>query len=242
MSKKSLSVDEILKHPIFQQIDEAETEQKKYELLSLETPIEWTVEGTSEVSGEKYRYLPINVLEALMDRVFGRHLLIDVESKIILTTLNSCVTVTTSVALGYGFSKSIILRRQGVASVTVEDNFYYDKDGRMHFKTPSKKPVKAMQLLSTATPLSLSEARKNAIKNICPLFGRNLNRNIVEALPIVNTEEEVQEQDETTLRFNKAKLFIEGASTKEIAAELLNNEYSEFKFNVELKAIINSKK
>lgn len=46
-----------------------------------------------------------------------------------------------------------------------------------------------MQQLTTVTPLSLTEAKKNAIKNIANLFGRNLNRNIIEALPVIQVEE-----------------------------------------------------
>ena len=183
-----MNVEEILKHKVFKQIDEAVSVgqyNKAYGLMSMETPIEWTTLGTSDISGQQYRYLPIDVLEALMDRIFGYCGWND-ESETFITQTNSSATVTTTVNVIYGFV-SIKRSKSGVASVYVEDNFHW-KDGKMILHTNSK-PIKAMQQLTTVTPLSLTEAKKNAIKNIANLFGRNLNRNIIEALPVIQVEE-----------------------------------------------------
>jgi hypothetical protein len=191
-SPKPLSIEDILKHNIFKQIDKAVSDnnyEKAFGLLDMPIPLEWTTLGTSEVTGQQYRYLPIDVLEALVERVFSRQFIETSSIETSITQTNNSAVVTTTVRFEYGFdcySKKVTV---GVASVYIEDNFHW-KDGKMILHTNSK-PIKALQQLTTATPLSLTEAKKNAIKNIANIFGRNLNRNVVEALPVIEIEEPV---------------------------------------------------
>ena len=237
-----MSIEEILKHDIFKQIDEA-VAAKNYDkalgLLSMETPIEWTTLGTSEVNGQSYRYLPIEVLEAMMDRIFGYSQWYDESETNIIQTSNSA-TVTTTVKIYYGCGTDCF--KTGVASVYVEDNYHWENN-KIKMHTVGQKPTKALQMLTTTTPLSLTEAKKNAIKNIANIFGRNLNRNVVEALPeIPNDTNASDEQDETTIRFNEAIEVITNEKYKEAAQKRLEKDYPEFKYHTELKEIINAKK
>ena len=153
----------------------------------MQTPIEWTTIGVSESTGQQYRYLPIDVLEALVERVFGHKFTetSSIETSIIHT--NNSAVVTTRVRFEYGFDLYSKKVNVGVASVYVEDNYHWE-NGKIKMHTIGQKPTKALQMLTTATPLSLTEAKKNAIKNIANIFGRNLNRNVAEALPEVHSD------------------------------------------------------
>lgn len=146
--------------------------------LYREPLLEWLVPGKSSVTGDSYFYLPIELLEALMDLFFDTwH---DEKINTTITSNSTNATVTTTLVV-FGFIGNQRFNKVGAASVYVEDNHYFDKSGKMHFKSnywkSQNKIVKALQLTSTATPLSLSLAKKNAISNMFNLFGRNLNRN-----------------------------------------------------------------
>lgn len=156
--------------------------------LQEEPPLEWTLEGTSELTNEKYRYIPIDILEFLAETVFGGY-----ADKIINTTvqqIDKFIAITITVEVDYCVGK-----KSGIATVVVENNYRFI-DGKLTLNKGANKPIPAAFLLKTATPLCLTEARKNALKNICNLFGRNLNRNIEEdVLPIINIADEKVEAD-----------------------------------------------
>lgn len=160
-----------------------------WEYLNQEPPSEWVMEGLSETTGEVYKYLSISTLEFLMETVFTGF-----DDKIVhqsITSVGNSIIVTMSVELIFTDKvRFITCKKSGTASVTVMDNFYFDKEGKIKFYNKGdKKPIKAAQLLRTATPLCFTEAKKNAIKNICNLFGRNLNRDILEYVPSLDQEE-----------------------------------------------------
>ena len=95
--KAPLSIEEILKNEIFSEIDKAQKAEeydKAFGLLDMQTPIEWTTIGVSESTGQQYRYLPIDVLEALVERVFGHKFTetSSIETSIIHTNNSAVVT------------------------------------------------------------------------------------------------------------------------------------------------------
>lgn len=157
--------------------------------LSTETPVEWTLDGVSELTGENYKYLSIDTLEFLMELIFHGNYGDKISFQSVSVQGN---TATVSISVEIRFMERaedleqvsfIEHHKSGTASITVMDNFYFDKEGKMKFYDKAKRPIRAAQLLRTATPLCLTEARKNAMKNICNLFGRNLNREVLELVP-----------------------------------------------------------
>jgi hypothetical protein len=195
-----ISINDILKHDVFEKIHKVNIKTDVYKLMQMETPLEWTSEGINDVTGLKYRYLPIEVSEAIYQEIFGYGLRETILSPVI-TTINGFTTVTQTANYEYGLDNEFKL--SGTASITVCDNFYYDKAGAIHFRTTDKRQIRSMELLVTATPLALTKCRQNFYRNIAPLFGRNLNRNTVEELPVIQTEEPPIPIDKETERMLK---------------------------------------
>lgn len=131
-----------------------------------EPPIEWFEKSVSEVNGEEYLHLPIEFLESLVNYIFGGYEDVKIDTQI--TRSNSMYAVTTNIVIGYGFAGEFQKQRCGTATVIVKPikvtygNEIID--------------VTAFEQLVLATPLSLTKARINAIKNIGSLFGVNVNR------------------------------------------------------------------
>ena len=203
----------ILNSQIIKDIEDNPEKLKMY--LQKEPPEEWIMEGISELTGEKYKYLSIEVLEFLMDTIFNLW-----EDKVLSSDFvftNGSATVTVSVSIPY----NSFVSKSGIASITVMDNFYYDKVGVMKFRDSKiKRPVRASELLRTATPLCFTEAKKNAIKNICNLFGRNLNRETLENVPRGTSEFQKEVADIIIIRkYENAVLNNDEKTIKEI----LNN-------------------
>lgn len=189
-----MTTNEILQHKIFNDIDMAlsfNNYKNVWALLQTETPLEWCNTGVNETTKEQYYYLRIEVLEALVERIFGGYEDIKCETQFLHTPTS--IAVTSTVIIGFAFNNEFQKQKAGTATVVVSDNFYF-KDGQMKFYAPNTPPLKAIEQLQTATPLSLTEARKNALKNICNLFSRNLNRKNEDELPtipFVKTEKKI---------------------------------------------------
>lgn len=180
MEETKASISIIENSEIFKALMEVKEDgQKLSYYLKQEPPKEWVLEGISEVTKEKYKYLPIHVLEFLLEEIFGGFN-DEIISQNIFSNSDNSITVTTSVIIQFANTDGrFVYRKSGTASITVKNNFYY-KEGVIKFTSDSKKMIWAQDFLKTATPLSFTEAKKNAIKNFCNLFGRNLNREILE--------------------------------------------------------------
>ena len=206
--------------------------EKFWQLLSTETPVEWTLDGVSEQTGEPYKYLSIDTLELLMELIFGgfedtiiyQNVNLQGNTGIVSISVQIEFTETKAYKDDYPSEKILIShikhKKSGTASITVMDNFYF-KDGTMKFyERGAKKPLKAAQLLRTAVPLCLTEARKNAIKNICNLFGRNLNRE--EILPVIQVGGEHEKVPADIIIMRKYENAVKKKDEK-IIQEILDN-------------------
>lgn len=210
----------ILNDPIIEDIKN--NPERLWSILQKEPPEEWLMTGVSEVDGSSYKYFPISTSEFLMDTIFSFW-----NDKVTFQEVSfpspSSAVVTTTIDIEF-LEKNIFIPRHksGTASIIVIDNFYYDKSGKIKFREAGvKKPMKAYQLLRTATPLCFTEAKKNAIKNICPLFGRNINRDILEYVPRETSEENVKMKPDIVI-IRKYENAIKAGDEKAIE-DILNN-------------------
>lgn len=141
-------------------------------LLLLKEPPEEIVETTfNEVTGEEYKHIPIETLEAMLDYFFGvnGH---SFQYKFKINN-NGLITVKGELNLGNFFGSGFYSCFWGSAVRTVKPKAIIVKD-----YTGENVPIilSADEQMRTALPLTVTEAKKNAIKNVANLFGRNLNR------------------------------------------------------------------
>ena len=188
---------------------------KLWQFLATETPVEWTLDGVSEQTGEPYKYLSIDTLELLMELIFGGFEDTIIYQNVNLQSNTGIVSISVQIEFVEKNQEGTKHKKSGTASITVMDNFYF-KDNLMKFYDKrAKKPLKAAQLLRTAVPLCLTEARKNAIKNICNLFGRNLNRE--EVLPVIPVDGEHEKVPADIIIMRKYENAISSKDEKTIA-------------------------
>lgn len=148
-----------LRQSVFEQIDEAVKEKdfvRAYALLDSPQPQEWQRFGKSVFSDETYLYNEVNLIEALMRRVFGRYQISHIFNPPVIT------------GSGDGFA------------ITIQLNVKYTnwEDGNNSNYLPGIATVYSpnIEQLTVATPTAVSEAFKNACKRIGTFFGRDLNR------------------------------------------------------------------
>lgn len=177
-------------------------------LANFPQPVEWIKEGDSELLGGKYYWNEIGLIEALMNECFTVWKTNIISNHIHQDKAMFCSTTIVSVNYGVGTCT-------GIATTFA----------------PSIKH------LSLATPLSKSEAKKNAIKEIGEFFGRQLNR-MDNSLPIIQISKEGNEVD---IEFEAMKTKLSDPKLSKADAELIQTA-SIFKYHPELKQIVNSKK
>lgn len=139
------------------------------EILLSEPPKELVIESVSDVTGDTYRQVPIEHLEAVMDILFPGSVTdfsVSVTEKECHADVRADVTVT--------FGNFMTGRKwKGVSFDTVKDEAVIRRkdDGTVY---PAI--IKYNELLKNRVPLAITEAKKMAIRNIANVFGRNLNR------------------------------------------------------------------
>lgn len=141
-------------------------EMKKEDVLLIEPPAEIVIEQQSE-DGSFYKTIPIETLEAMMDLFFDGY-----DDKIESLEVekfdnHAIITVMVNISYGGGFMHSGS-QRSGVAVNNVESVVGVN-NGQFTV-------VHYTMLLKTSAPLTVTDAKKNAIKSIANIFGRNLNR------------------------------------------------------------------
>lgn len=218
MTEKKLSLEALLKlgDPVFKKLNRVWTNLDRIELndlLNSPQPGEWIKEFNSDlIPGRIYFYNEISLIESLMDKCFpGWYYSID--------------------------SNSIMQDKGKFSSTTIVSVYYRIGSFEKIVMGVSSSFAESIQHLSLATPLSVTEARKNAIKQIGDFFGKSINRNIENApLPVMQIKKEDKEQDD---EFEKVKAKIISMSKADAEMYL---PVCGFKYNLELKEIINLKK
>lgn len=157
------------------------------EIYNLEQPKEWIKIKKSVINDSQYEYNDIELIEALMDRMFSEwHYEIIFNPIIVQDKTGISVTVTIKLYYGTGIEESI---KTGVAT----------------------EYITSMKMLPLATPKAASMAFKNAARKIGKLFGNSLNRGLDEAiLPEVQIEKETPDRAE-----QRYKILIDDCKTKE---------------------------
>lgn len=148
-----------LAEPIFKDIDKlikAEKYNEVYELIeSSEPPSKWILELPSKSDpSDKYKTLPVDLMEASMRRIFGEAGIERISTPVISQDKNK-FAVTVVVTYKYkSFEGRYHHYIDGIASVAVND----------------------LMLIELASPKASTMAVKNAIKQLGGLFGKYLNR------------------------------------------------------------------
>lgn len=144
--------------PIFLHIEEL-IKQKNYQgvynyIDSTEPPKDWVVELPSKIGKDKYKTIKLEVMEAVMNRIFGQCAITNISIPVINQDKSGRHSVTVTVTYQYKGFDNFYNSLHGIASVVVND----------------------MNLLELATPKASSMALKNAIKQLGGLFGKYLNK------------------------------------------------------------------
>lgn len=155
------------------------------EIYNLEQPSEWIKVKKSVINESEYEYNDIELIEALMDRMFSEwYYEIPFSPIIVQDKTGISVTVTVKLHFGIGIEESITT---GIATEYVTN----------------------MKMLSLATPKAASMAFKNAARKIGRLFGNSLNRGLDEAvLPEIQIEKETPDRAE-----QRYKILIDDCKT-----------------------------
>lgn len=212
-----------LANPIFKEIDEhiySGNIQEAYELLNSPQPIEWIKEDTG-VGGNTFYYNDIVLLEALMTRIFTVW-----RREIISNTIN---------------------QEKGRFASTSIARIHFKEFGKQSFSFTdgiATEYAHTLEALRLATPLSATNGKRNAIKQLGSLFGLSLNRidgeeRMPETMPII-THDNVNTDDEEKKKYLDFKALLESAETKQVAEIMLSG--SEFKLIRELQLIVQNKK
>lgn len=205
-----------LADPIFKEIEDAvrgKNVRRIEELFNSPPPVEWVRSYDSEIySGQKYYGFDIELLEAIVGRVFDSSYFKYLDSKIVQDK-------------GF-FASSTTVRFSGK---------FQGLDYTWITIGSACEPSPNISQLKLAVPKSLSSARGSAIRDIGSLFGRDLNRE-TDNLPVTQIKGEGSEIDK---EYTKLKEEIEKCEYKEQAHDQLKN--TPFKYHPALKKIVESK-
>lgn len=167
--------------PIFSRIDKlikADKINEAYEIIQNENPpSSWIIELNSIAnSGDKFKTIKLELMEAVMRRIFGKCEVNHIEPPIISQDKSGFASATVVVGVKtyiLGTTNQVIL--SGVATEVVN----------------------SIKLLPLATPKASSMAVKNAIKQVGRLLGKYLNNENEDLeLPIAETKPSIEEQSE----------------------------------------------
>jgi hypothetical protein len=164
---------------IFEKIDSLFKEnrfQEAYEYIQTESPPEcWLIELDSiSKKGSKYKTIKLELMEAVMRRIFGKCEICEISSPVICQDKmgNFAATITVNVKVDYIDSRIIL---PGIATEVVGN----------------------INLLPLAIPKASSMAVKNAIKQTGRLLGKYLNNEAEEIeLPIESSEKILTKDEE----------------------------------------------
>jgi hypothetical protein len=167
--------------PIFSRIDKlikADKINEAYEIIQNDNPpSSWIIELNSIAnSGDKFKTIKLELMEAVMRRIFGKCEVNHIEPPIISQDKSGYASATVVVGVKtyiLGTANQVIL--SGVATEVVN----------------------SIKLLPLATPKASSMAVKNAIKQVGRLLGKYLNNENEELeLPIAEVKPSLEEQSE----------------------------------------------
>jgi hypothetical protein len=167
--------------PIFSRIDKlikADKINEAYEIIQNENPpSSWIIELNSIAnSGDKFKTIKLELMEAVMRRIFGKCEVNHIEPPIISQDKSGYASATVVVGVKtyiLGTTNQVIL--SGVATEVVN----------------------SIKLLPLATPKASSMAVKNAIKQVGRLLGKYLNNENEDLeLPITEAKPSIEEQSE----------------------------------------------
>ena len=164
---------------IFEKIDSLFKEnrfQEAYEYIQAESPPEcWLIELDSiSKKGSKYKTIKLELMEAVMRRIFGKCEICEISSPVICQDKmgNFAATITVNLKVDYIDSRIIL---PGIATEVVSN----------------------INLLPLAIPKASSMAVKNAIKQTGRLLGKYLNNEAEEIeLPIESSEKILTKDEE----------------------------------------------
>jgi hypothetical protein len=114
---------------------------------------------------------------------------------------------------------------------------------RVHFKNKTlygvaTSVVDNLALLTLETPKTVPSAFKNALARLGSFFGRDLNRTN-EDLPVINRSSDTGKQFDA--EFEMVKVQLEKCKTREQAQKLIDEKFPDWKLNMTIKNIIQSK-
>lgn len=164
--------------PIFKKIDSLKATGIGYELnefiANTPPPDEWIIELQSVANPkEKFKTIKLELLEAVMKRVYGFYAIKSISQPIIVQDKQGSVSVTINVEIEIRYAGGYIKIIPGIATEVVPN----------------------MRLLPLATPKASSMAVKNAIKQLGKLFGKYLNNEADDVeLPITESEPTLEDQ------------------------------------------------
>jgi len=152
--------------------------QEAYEYIQTENPPEcWLIELDSiSKKGSKYKTIKLELMEAVMRRIFGKCEISDISSPVVCQDKmgNFAATVTVNIKVDYIDSRIIL---PGIATEVVN----------------------SINLLPLAIPKASSMAVKNAIKQMGRLLGKYLNNEAEEIeIPIEPAERIMTKEEEAT--------------------------------------------
>lgn len=190
-----------------------------YEIIDETEPAEeWIITAPSSIyPGETYQYIPISILEALMDRVFSYnwqfeivHHLLEKEEKTGIWLVNF--------------------------DVKIHYRFPYENDWKFVCGAASSSAENICKM-SMVSPMTMIEAKKSAIRQIGTLFGRNLNRGMNEAEGNAEKVSEADKKADQQIEKELAEFTqkVKDCEYAEDALRLIQN--SPFKHNRELEKI-----
>lgn len=219
-----MSVQKLLAlgEPIFKKIDEAIKAKKfdeAYALLNSPQPTEWVKEEKNIHTKEVYYYNDMELIEALLTKIFKRWKR-RIQSNVVTQEKSKYIS-TTIVILEYLNLENKWDVVDGIASV----------------------PAPNLEWLQLAVPLSATNAKGNAARQLGSLFGLSLNRiEGQEKMPPLQTitQDYGNVDDEEKKKYLDFKALLESAETKQVAEIMLSG--SEFKLIRELQLIVQNKK
>jgi hypothetical protein len=168
---------------IFSRIDEFVKKndyKSAYEIIQTENPPDcWIIELDSLLrKGEKFKTIKLELMEAIIKRIFGNGYIRTIEQPIIIQDKVGNISVTIVVKYEVRYledTKPYPLVLAGVATETVS----------------------SMKLLPLATPKASSMALKNALKQVGRLLGKHLNSEAEELeLPCEPIEKKMSPEEE----------------------------------------------
>ena len=119
-----------------------------------EPPSDWILELPSKIGKETYKTIKLDIMEAVMKRIFGHCYIASISSPIINQDKSGKYSVTIIVEYCYLGFDGQHKKLSGIATV-ISDN---------------------LSMLELASPKASSMALKNAIKQLGGLFGKYLNK------------------------------------------------------------------